>query len=311
MASWTAPHAGEPGGGHDRPAELPGGGGIRRRPGYAEGKIVQQDDGSYGVLFTKGTIGIVFKGGVTQTFQLYAGSIPFCVSGGIKPKASFQVTLCSGEKNAELLPDPMDVEASLEMKAAALAALMDAADWQPQSRDYLGTAPEPEASLLTVGGENTVLEADFVTEAGIYPYAAVQAAALPGGGQVAVWTEDPGAAVRAEANNRTVLWYSYDRGSGRWTDPAPVEAEDDGTADFNPRLKVLDGRAYLVWQDASRPLTAADDETTTPGLMDLTCAVFDPDRAEWTVLGTVGTDHYDTTADVVLLGGEPAVVWSG
>ena len=109
MASWTAPHAGEPGGGHDRPAELPGGGGIRRRPGYAEGKIVQQDDGSYGVLFTKGTIGIVFKGGVTQTFQLYAGSIPFYVSGGIKPKASFQVTRCSGEKNAELLPDPMDV----------------------------------------------------------------------------------------------------------------------------------------------------------------------------------------------------------
>ena len=236
MASWTAPHTGEPGGGHDRPAELPGGGGIRRRPGYAEGKIVQQDDGSYGVLFTKGTIGIVFKGGVTQTFQLYAGSIPFCVSGGIKPKASFQVTLCSDEKNAELLPDPMDVEASLEMKAAALAALMDAADWQPQSRDYLGTAPEPEAGLLAVGGENTVLEADFVTEAGIYPYAAVQAAALPGGGQVAVWTEDPGAAVRAEANNRTVLWHSYDRGSGRWTDPAPVEAEDDGTADLHPRL---------------------------------------------------------------------------
>ena len=83
-----------------------------------------------------------------------------------------------------------------------------------------------------------------------------------------------------------------------------------GTADFNPRLKVLNDTAYLVWQDAVRALTASDTQDTTPALMDISCAVFDAEAGAFTTLGTVGTDYYDTTADVVLLDGQPAVVWT-
>lgn len=346
--------------------------------GCAEGKIIRYENGKYGIVLTKGIMGISFAGGVTQTFQMYAYSVPFYISGSISPKVSFNITLYSNEKDDTLLVDPIEGSGSVALKVAgglgwdsiasagiygsgsgtlkfqipwekntsscyfqgaigaeatffsfstdltifesdkiylwgetnpaslSLASLAEA-DWQPQSRQYLGTAPDLGVSLLEIGGENTVLTSGLVTSEGIYPYAAVQTAVLSGGRQVAVWTNDPG--TRSAANNRTVLYYSYYDGTA-WTTPAPVEAADDGTADFNPRLKVLNDTAYLVWQDAVRALTASDTQDTTPALMDISCAVFDDGEGAFTTLGTVGTGYYDTTADVVLLDGQPAVVWT-
>ena len=346
--------------------------------GYAEGKLIHYDNGQYGIVFSKGTVGLAFEGSVKQTFQLYAASVPFYVSGNIKPKVTFNITLYSNAESTEFLVNPIDVKGTIALKVAgglgwdsiasagiygsgtgtvegtipikkgesscyvqgkigaeaaffcfsadltifegkktylwggttpaslSLASLAEA-DWQPQSRQYLGTAPDLGVSLLEIGEENTVLTSGLVTSEGIYPYAAVQTAVLSGGRQVAVWTNDPG--TRSAANNRTVLYYSYYDGTA-WTTPAPVEAADDGTADFNPRLKVLNDTAYLVWQDAVRALTASDTQDTTPALMDISCAVFDDGEGAFTTLGTVGTDYYDTTADVVLLDSQPAVVWT-
>ena len=345
--------------------------------GYAEGKLIHYGNGQYGIVFSKGTVGLAFEGSVKQTFQLYAASVPFYVSGNIKPKVTFNITLYSNAGSTEFLVDPIDVKGTITLKVAgglgwdsiasagiygsgsgnlkfqipwgkdtsscyfqgsigaeatffnfstdltifesekiylwggttpaslSLASLAEA-DWQPQSRQYLGTAPDLGASLLEIGEENTVLTSGLVTSDGIYPYAAVQTAALSGGRQVAVWTED--LKTRSD-NNRTVLYYSYYDGTA-WTSPAPVETTDDGTADFNPKLKALNDTAYLVWQDAVRPLTASDTQDTTPALMDISCAVFDAEAGAFTTLGTVGTEYYDTTADVVLLGDQPAVVWT-
>ena len=56
--------------------------------GYAEGKLIHYDNGQYGIVFSKGTVGLAFEGSVKQTFQLYAASVPFYVSGNIKPKVT-------------------------------------------------------------------------------------------------------------------------------------------------------------------------------------------------------------------------------
>ena len=346
--------------------------------GCAEGHLVKYDNGQYGIVLSKGTVGLSFEGGVTQTFQMYAFSAPFYVSGSIKPKVTFNVTLYANEASEGLSLAPIDVKASIAIKIAgglgwdsiaslgiygkgsgelnfkvpfledtssctfqgsvgaeatvfsfsadlvifegekiylwggdnaasvSLQALREAG-WKPQSRDYL-TGGSAGVSYAAVDGENTVLTAQTAVET-IYPYASVQTAALPGGGQVAVWTEDPGRSVRPVDNNRTVLYYSYYDGSS-WTAPAAVEAVDDGTADFNPVVRVMNGQVYVVWQDADRPLTAADTPDTIPAVIDLSCAVFDETTRTFTTLATVGTEYYDTTADLVWMEDGPAVVWT-
>lgn len=176
-------------------------------------------------------------------------------------------------------------------------------DWQPQSRDYLYSP-----SLFAVGDDQTQTGVSTVVS-GVYPYADVRMAALEDGTQVVVWTADPGETVRPAANNRTMLYYCYYNGAA-WSTPAPVEAEDDGTGDFNPLLKVLDGKAYLLWQDASRPLTAADDVAATAALMDISVAVFDPNAGTFAPLGTVGTDGYDGAVSAAMVDGALSVVWA-
>ena len=86
--------------------------------GYAEGRIVKYDNGQYGIILSKGTVGVGFEGGVTQTFQMYAGSVPFYVSGSINPKVTFNITIYSNETSNALQTEPIDVKASLEMKVA-------------------------------------------------------------------------------------------------------------------------------------------------------------------------------------------------
>lgn len=176
-------------------------------------------------------------------------------------------------------------------------------DWQPQSRDYLYSP-----SLFDVGGDQTQAGVSTVVS-GVYPYADVQMAALEDGTQVVVWTADPGETARPAANNRTMLYYCYYNGAA-WSTPAPVEAENDGTGDFNPLLKVLDGKAYLLWQDASRPLTAADDVVATAALMDISVAVFDPNTGAFASLGTVGTGGYDGAVSAAMVDGALSVVWA-
>lgn len=176
-------------------------------------------------------------------------------------------------------------------------------NWQPQSRDYLYSP-----SMMVVG-ENETQTGVSTVATGVYPYADVQLATLGDGSLLIVWTADPGEAARPAANNRTMLYYAYYNENG-WSEPTPVETEDDGTGDFNPILKVLDGTAYLIWQDASRPLTATDDVMSTAALIDISVAVFDVSTQSFISLGSVGTDSYDGAVSAGMTDGMLTVVWA-
>lgn len=199
---------------------------------------------------------------------------------------------------------PWNYKPSTKSAYMSLQSVSMDSDWQPQSRDYLNAQPSRPV-LYSVSGADTVLDTSTVSES-VYPYGDVQTVALPDGRQLAVWTEDPGVAARAAANNRTRLYFSFWDGAS-WSAPAPVEAADDGTADFAPVLKVLDGTAYLFWQDASRALTDSDDAASTAAVMNYSIAKFD--GSKFVGLGTVGTDNYDGAADLTLLNGRPALCW--
>ena len=347
--------------------------------GYLEGKLVRENDGSYGIQLTDGKLAAKFEGKLEKTWQIYTVTgVPFYVGGSVEPSVEFSTSILSGELALPFGMTPIDVKGSLPLKVRgglgwdsiasagiygkgsitaelAIPIVLDElevyvnasfgaeakffcfsadleiyktknlylyggadktsllmqplaldiadADWQPQSRDYL-YAP----TLFAVGEDDTQTGVETVLS-DLYPYADVQTAALPDGSQLIVWTADPGLNLRAEDNNRTKLYYAYNTGSG-WSSPAPVEGSDDGTADFNPVLQVLNGTAYLMWQDASRPLTGNDDVGSTAAAMDISIAAFDSGTGAFHAMGTVGTNHYDGAASIGMLGGQPAVVWA-
>lgn len=347
--------------------------------GYLEGKLVQEEDGSYRIQFIEGKIAAKFEGKYERTWQIYSLSgIPFYVGGSIEPSIEISTPILPGNSLFPIAILSSDVKGNIPLKLRgglgwdsiasagiygkgtltaelpipivldqlklyanatfgaeakffcfkadleiyntkdfylygspdANTALIQpfslntaSADWQPQSRDYLyGTA------LMEVGEDDVQTDAQTVAS-GVYSYADVQMAVLPDGTQLMVWTADPGEVIRPEANNRTVLYYAVNTGSG-WNVPAPVEIVDDDTADFNPLLTVLDGTAYLLWQDASRPLTNNDDVSTTAQVMNISVAAFDAAGGTFTSLGSVGTEFYDGAVSAGLTDGQLTVVWA-
>lgn len=176
------------------------------------------------------------------------------------------------------------------------ASLDSGSDWEPQSMDYLYGI-----SLLAVDGDNTDTDVTVVAT-DIYPYAETQLAVLPDGTELAVWV----AHGDEEPNNRTRLYYSYTE-DGSWSEPAPVDG-DDLTADFSPLLQVENGTAYLVWQDAGRPLTAEDDVTSMASVMDVSAACWNGEGFD--LLGSFGTEFYDGAMSLTLTEGQPTVCWA-
>lgn len=254
---------------------------------------------------TIASAGIYGKGSITAelTIPVSTEDLKIYVNASFGAEATF---FCFDADLEIYKTDNFYLYGKSEKKAALMHAVVpdtENIDWKPQSRNYL-SAP----SLFAVGEDDVQTGVQTVVPA-VYPYANVQLAVLSDGTQLMVWTADPGISARPQANNRTVLYYSWNSGSG-WSTPAPVEASDDGTGDFNPTLQVLDGIAYLLWQDASRALTAADDVSTTAKMMDISVAAFHPTDGTFTTLGSVGTEFYDGAVSIGLAGGKPAVVWA-
>lgn len=178
------------------------------------------------------------------------------------------------------------------------------AQWKSMSRDYLYG---DSAQLLAVDPGSTSQSSTDLTAT--YPGAHVQTAALPNGGLLVVWTHDPGESVRPCANNRPMLYYAYYNGS-YWSYISPVAVPDDGTADCNPTLVTVDGTIYLLWQNASRPLTDQDSVETVPGVMDIACARFDTATYRFTLLGSFGTSGYDGAPSITHINSQPAVYYA-
>ena len=190
---------------------------------------------------------------------------------------------------------------NLYLRALALTE----ADWSVQSRNYLNGPELSDTALLAVSEENTAVTVGAVTEEPVYAGADVQTAALADGTVLAVWTgDDPS---RDDAN-RTALYYSCLTG-GKWSAPVTVEAEDDGTADFAPVLRVLNGAAYVAWQNAARPIREDDTLSSVPGLMDIRCMRFDGGSKTFHDVGAAGTSFYDSTFDLTLHDGIVKVIW--
>ena len=180
-------------------------------------------------------------------------------------------------------------------------------EWKPQSRDYLHAPSLDELELLAVNEENTTLTIGALTTDAVYPYADVQLVTTAEGRQLAVWVADNG---KEPAANRSVLYYSlYNSKTNKWTTPKIVDK--DGTADFDPQVKRFGEKIYLVWKNASKPLTDEHSLQDTPALMDLKCAQISTYNTTASI-GTpvsLGTAAYDSCVDLTETAEGVTVVW--
>lgn len=183
-------------------------------------------------------------------------------------------------------------------KTAPLAMLsQEEAEFAPIPRNYL----ERRSLELLDAGDGTFRD-------NVLPGADVQLAALPNGSLLAVWTDDPGVETRPLASNRSALYYALWK-DGSWSEPALVE--DDGTVDYSPVLRVLNGKAYLVWMNAGQTFTSEDVTLEqTAAAMDIRFASFDAAAGRFKDFAAVCSNQVlDMLPDVLLLDKGPAVVW--
>jgi len=154
---------------------------------------------------------------------------------------------------------------------ALLELMRDDDFWNPVSRNYLNEPseflPERAALMSNDGAEAAILKSNT------YFYSEPQITQMHNGDLLAVWVDDAGSG-RTDAN-RCALYYSvFDVYDEEWSTPEMVW--DDGTADFMPTLKTINGGTFLVWSNASRPLTDSDNMTDAANALDIAWASYEP-----------------------------------
>jgi uncharacterized repeat protein (TIGR02543 family) len=168
-------------------------------------------------------------------------------------------------------------------------------------REYL----ESKSVIKTLLSKSGSVSGD-VYKSNTYSYSAPQIAVLEDGTSVMVWVDDDAARSKVD---RTCLYYSVNTG-GTWSLPTAIE--QDGTADYSPVLKKVNGKIYLVWADADAAFGTDEQpiDDVTAG-MGISYAVYDPASDTFThVQSITGINNlYDFNPDVTELNGQPAVVW--
>lgn len=118
-------------------------------------------------------------------------------------------------------------------------------------RSYIGEksdflANEISVDLLEFTPQNKV---ETVFKTNVYPYSEPQIAEFSDGTMLAAWLDDD---VDRGAINRTALMYSYYDGF-EWSEPKQIS--NDETADFSPKLEIINDKAYIAWVNSNEVLS--------------------------------------------------------
>jgi len=127
-----------------------------------------------------------------------------------------------------------------------------------------------------------------------------------GDGHILVWVADN---PDRKSANRTMLVYSiYDKESNSWSEPVPVD--DDGTADFYPKLAADGSNIYVVWQNSN--ITFSDDITLEQVAKagEIAVSKFDVESNTFTeAVKLTQNDLLDTLPEVDVNGDKAYVTW--
>lgn len=164
------------------------------------------------------------------------------------------------------------------------------------SRNYLD-----KASVFMTTSNDTDIQ---TIKSNTYTYTAPQTVSLSNGNTLLVWIDDD--SDRTDIN-RTALYYSvYDCTKKIWSEPKQVE--NDGTADFSPVLKNLNGKPYLLWSNCSKVLNDDADMNSVLSCIDISFASFD--GKDFSEISKINSNNcMDVMPDIAIIDGFPVVIW--
>lgn len=126
--------------------------------------------------------------------------------------------------------------------------------------------------------------------------------------QIMVWVGDE---KERTSENRTCLYYSvYDELTDKWSTASKVY--DDGKADFEPVLKLIDEKVVLVWQKATELLAEGTTLSETASKLDIYYSEFDLNSETFTTPVNLCAENtgYDSNVTVLSVAGNITVIWS-
>ncbi|MDR0885016.1 MAG: InlB B-repeat-containing protein [Clostridiales Family XIII bacterium] len=183
-----------------------------------------------------------------------------------------------------------------------LASILNVENYSMSDRAYINAQSEFVAAQTSIS-INDSQSVDYI-QTNTYTYSEPQLVSLGNGKQLLTWIDDDNA--RSSAN-RTSLKYSYFDGAS-WTTPQWVQ--DDGTADFSAKLKVVNGLPYLVWQNAKTTFADADSLGTVASAMEINVATFDSSSQTFVgITRLTDNDTLDMMPDIGANGTDAMLAW--
>lgn len=156
------------------------------------------------------------------------------------------------------------------LMAAVPEGIYDPTSYTRKDLSYLDVGGQ---FLANSGGELSLLGSGAglvgqTIKTNLYRESTPQYVRFADGAALAVWVDGTDSGL-----NSTQLYYSYYSG-GTWSTPAPVDS--DGTLDYAPQLQLIDGKAWLVWQNAARVFTTSDTLESIAPDFDVAASSFTP-----------------------------------
>lgn len=176
-------------------------------------------------------------------------------------------------------------------------------------RGYL----DAESYFLANQASADLTEQDFtassiVFKSNSYPAATPQIAELSDGKRIMVWIEDDGGDNRPIDENRTALYYSVYNDTV-WSEPQIVH--QDYTADFYPKLNVINDSIYLLWMNASQEFSGGESISDIAKAMNIYVAAFNTINNNFDNISCVHSDSdtLNMLADITMVHENPVIAW--
>lgn len=227
----------------------------------------------------------------------------------------FKIKLGIIEYKPESEPISCTIDNSPKRSAAAASfsddqsVMYDLSKYKVESLEYiLDDSPAPQAlsAAMEEGTNSEYAGITDVIDENSYTTTNPKVVSTGTHTRLAVWLNTETADV-----NDVQLYYSYYNGNG-WS--APAKISDDGTFDYAPKVCAVNGRAYVIWQNAEQRFDAdvLESETVAEQLaahMGITVAEFKTSDEKFTVTDLSRESGYIDVQPVIAANGSTAAAY--
>ena len=218
-------------------------------------------------------VGGGLEGSLKPDWRIYTGGRQdsFKLTASVNAYAKIGIAFFEYKKSWDPFYDAVWIEYPQQNKNVLFSSMLEEAydpiSYTPKDLSYLDGSSQflPEDSNPSLMGDASAAQ---ILKTNIYRESTPQYVRFADGTALAVWID-----AADSGSNSLQLYYSYYNG-GSWSSPALVCG--DGTLDYAPQLVLVNGTAWVVWQNAVRTFTQEETLESIAPDFDISAASFTP-----------------------------------